>query len=145
MKGHGGRIFVCLAGIVLGAGLLACADSGNGPGKEPLMRLTPDDSGREVTITAGQRFEVVLPEIPTSGYLWAVHRIDPEYLRLESEAYTEPEPGRPRVGTGREKVFAFEALKAGETVLELWLRRPWEEPDKHLKSFEIKLKIETGS
>ncbi len=143
MSGFRAKGFICLIGIVLGMGPVACA-RGEGLLKDrDALRLTQADDGREITVKAAESFEVVLPEVPTSGYLWAVHEIDPDYLRLESEAYAEPSPDERRVGGGREKIFTFKALKAGGTALELWLRRPWEEPEKHIKSFEIKLKIET--
>ena len=142
MSGSWAKGFICLIGVILAMGPAARA-RGEGLLKDrDILRLTEADAGREVAVEAGESFEVVLNETPTSGYLWVVHKIDPEYARLESEAYAEPGSDERRVGGGREKVFTFKALKAGRTALELWLRRSWEEPEEHDKSFEVTIRIE---
>ncbi len=145
MSGQWARGVICFFGIILGVVSAACASGEHLLKDKEVLRLTAADAGREVKVAAGEQFEVALPEIPGGGYLWVVHKMDAEYLRLESEAYADPNPDQEKIGAGRVKVFTFLTLKAGETPLELWLRRPWEEPDKHEESFEVKIKIEAKS
>jgi len=131
----------------LGAGsLLAlfafCACSKSVGKDDSLTRLTPDDNGRKIPVLTAGLFEVALPETPTSGFVWVVHRIDADYLALEREDYApRPESAKPVMGAREKKIFVFRALKKGETKLELWLRRPWEPPDNHIEAFEAVLEI----
>jgi predicted secreted protein len=123
--------------------LAAIACSGSTVEDKVLMLLTPADAGHEVVIQLAKRFEVALPEISTSGYIWAVHQADPAYLKLEQEMYPAPETDHARVGANRTKLFVFRVLKEGQAKLELWLRRPWDEADKHIEAFEVTLKIQS--
>lgn len=129
--------------LVIGLGSLLASFAGLGSAKkdEAVKRLTPDDAGQEVAIKVEEHFEVTLPETPTSGYLWTVHRADADYLKLEREGYADPDPDKARVGVQRMKLFVFQALKEGRTKLELWLRRPWEKADQPIEAYEVTLKI----
>lgn len=110
---------------------------------DALSRLTPDDNGREISVRTNGLIEVALPETPTSGYVWVIHRIDADYLKLEYEGYVpRPKPAKPVMGAREKKIFVFRALlKEGETKLEIWLRRPWEDPSSHIEAFEAVLDI----
>ena len=136
MRREGTRLLVLGAGSLLALfGFCACSKS---VGKEDaLKRLTPDDNGRKISVLTDDLIEVALPETPTSGYVWVVHRIDADYLALEGEDYApRSKPAKPVMGAREKKIFVFRALKKGETKLELWLRRPWEPPDDHIEAFE---------
>lgn len=123
-------------------GFLSCANSGPVAKDDIVKRLTPDDNGKEVVLRPDDRFEVALPETPTSGYVWIVHRIDADYLQLDREDYAPwPEPVKPVLGARETKLFVFRALKKGETKLEIRLRRPWEDPAGFAESYSLKLRI----
>lgn len=86
------------------------------------MELTRDDSGTRRTVRVGERIEVVLDEVPTSGYRWEPD-VDASRLRVVSTA-GDAAP-RPRGGS-RHAVFAFEPVQPGPARLRLVLERPWE-------------------
>lgn len=86
------------------------------------MELTRDDSGARRTVRMGERVEVVLDEVPTSGYRWEPD-VDASMLRVVSRAF---DPGTQPGGSGR-AVFAFEPVQPGPARLRFTLlKRPWE-------------------
>jgi predicted secreted protein len=132
--------------ILLLAALMAfCARSSRAPApsetQSTVMRsFTKADHDRSCSLAEGERFEVRLPENPTTGYTWAAVRVPEDLLGLESETF-ESGPADPRIsGRGGTKVFVFKALTPGSGEIELRLRRPWEK-GVFIDSFVLKLTI----
>ena len=77
-------------------------------------------NGRTLTLEAGDRFELSLPENPTTGYQWEIEEgADPVCVRL-SDRY---ERSSERTGSGGVRRWLFEAARAGEGEIRLSYRR----------------------
>jgi predicted secreted protein len=83
-------------------------------------RLGPADAGRDISIAAGDRVVVELPETAGTGYTWQVARL-PEGGRLVDEHYEHPGTD---IGGSSQHVFVFDPGEGGE--LRLRHLRPWE-------------------
>ncbi|MGI9598858.1 MAG: protease inhibitor I42 family protein [Acidimicrobiales bacterium] len=97
--------------------LLALALSGCGEDADPTV-LVQADSGEEVVLRSGERFEVHLESNPSTGYAWRVEPGSaPELLDLVSSSY-EP-PAEDLVGAAGVEVLVFEARRGGAEILRL--------------------------
>ncbi len=101
--------------------------------------LTENDSGKEISLSPGERFAVALGGNPTSGYRWETSAINDALIRPVGE------PGfvlsSPSVGSGGLFKFTFEASAPGHTTLRLVYRRPFEKKAKPLRVFSIEIVI----
>ena len=84
---------------------------------EPIQ-LNEADDGREVTVAAGQRVMVRLPENPTTGYRWE----PPAGVDVVADEYRST--GGTAVGAGGERVFTL-AARATSGEVRFALTRPW--------------------
>ncbi|MBN2309978.1 MAG: protease inhibitor I42 family protein [Candidatus Hydrogenedentes bacterium] len=84
-------------------------------------------SGSELTVTAGEVFQLALRENATTGYRWEFGApYDEAILKLLDDTVETPDsPGR--VGVGGTRRWRFEALAAGTTTVRLRYVRPWEQ------------------
>ena len=85
--------------------------------------LTEADDGRTVELRAGEAVDVTLPENATTGYRWAIDRLDPGIVEAN-----EAKPHYPsgRVGSGGQITFSFKSTRPGNGEVSL----------KHWRSFE---------
>jgi predicted secreted protein len=98
----------------------------------------PDDNGRVVTATPGGEIVLALPQVPGSGYRWA---LDP--LPAGAELVDERSEARggfgAAPGAGNRRVFT---VRVGQpVVLRARLRRPWEPPDAAVEEFEVRVEL----
>ena len=77
---------------------------------------------RDITIRLGDDFVIALESNPTTGYAWEAH-FDGSMLRLVDREFSSYGPG---VGAGGIERFRLKALIAGDTLLSLIYKRPWE-------------------
>ncbi|TET70367.1 MAG: hypothetical protein E3J56_08095 [Candidatus Aminicenantes bacterium] len=103
--------------------------------------FTQKHNGKEFKIHIGETFQVILPENPTTGYIWTVYKPGTPNISLVSKSFSSPQEEPPAVGRGGTRIFTFRASEVGLAELHLRLRRPWEEESKFSDSFHIKLKI----
>jgi len=103
--------------------------------------FTSQHNGREFRIHVGETFQVILPENPTTGYIWTVYKSGLPNIRLMSKTFSSPREELRVVGRGGTRIFTFKAVKVGTAELILRLRRPWEGDSKFIDSFLIKMKI----
>lgn len=92
------------------------------------LHVTAADNGKTIAVPAGSSFSVDLVGVPTAGYVWAV-ATKPDFLSEAREASGNTTTAQSRPGfTGGNhwEVFAFDVKGAGEGVLKLEQRRPWE-------------------
>src|SRR5712664_986258 len=84
-----------------------------------MLSLTENDEGRSVEVRAGDTVRISLPENATTGYRWAIDRIDEEVIEAVG---SEPNYPGGAVGSGGHVVFTFKAKKAGtgEVTLKYW-------------------------
>ncbi len=85
-------------------------------------RLGPQDAGRRLTVAAGDRVILALPETPGTGHTWTVEALPPGAEVLE-ERYDRPEGAG--VGGAAQHVFVLGAPSA-DGSLRLRHGRAWE-------------------
>lgn len=125
----------------------AAPSSGAVPAPTPAavtQRLTAADDGKSITVPVGGRFAVELVGVPTAGYIWAVDS-KPAFLSAPQEASgntttAQSQPGF--VGGNHWEVFVFTADAAGEGVLKLGQRRPWEKDEPPTRTFSVTVRVQ---
>lgn len=93
----------------------------------------------EISIKEAQKeFTIALDENPTTGYLWAVKKIDKQVLSLTNKTFEKSD--KALIGAGGKAIFTFKVLKdfKEKTMLELICKRPWEHQGGKVQSFLIK-------
>ena len=105
-----------------------------------------------ITVSRGQRFSIVLPSNPTTGYDW--HWIKPEegkeletlqkHIKLVKESYMPSNKtikGKALMGAGGKKKFTFKATGKGSTPLTFEYKRIWErQPADQVKKYTIDIR-----
>lgn len=110
------------AAVFSSATLLSCG--GNVEAADPI-KLTKADSGRTISVSIGQRVEVVVPANATTGYRWSF-QCEPE-AALEAIGKPEYVPDQPvQTGSGGRERYRFRALRAGKATIRFEYRRSWE-------------------
>ncbi|MGH2571078.1 MAG: protease inhibitor I42 family protein [bacterium] len=79
-------------------------------------------TGGHIRARIGETFALELPSRPTAGYVWEVSRA-PEVAVLKEERMR---PGGAAAGATSVQEFEFTAAHAGEGVLVVEYKRPWE-------------------
>ncbi|MCK5738934.1 protease inhibitor I42 family protein [bacterium] len=119
----------------------------NGMSNSPKMScFEKDDNGRQIQLTANQKFTVTLPANPSTGYHWVIADTDSACFRecgadtflLSSDPKKE---GAILVGAGGNQQFFFQAADHGNGELLLQYQRPWEKKKAPADSFRLSIKI----
>lgn len=118
-------IFLTLVALLL-VGCTAAA----GP-----MQISEQDAGKTIEMKTGDILVVSLEGNITTGYNWVPAPQTPELLKQVGE--TEVTPTSDLVGAPGQIVLKFEAVAAGQTVLHLDYKRPWETNVRPEKTFEV--------
>ena len=136
-------LIVLLLGMLMplaGCGPTNDVDTGS---KSEEVILSAKDNGGQIEVDAGQTLVLTLESNPTTGFRWEVVEMEDAVLRPKGEAEFEVasalEPPPP--GTGGMEILRFEAVDAGETLLELVYHRPWEEGVEPLETFSIQVTV----
>ncbi|MGB5758147.1 MAG: protease inhibitor I42 family protein [Acidimicrobiales bacterium] len=108
--------------LLMAIGLLAAC----GGGSTPLV-LTDGDSGDEVAVQSGERFEVRLESNPSTGFEWVVDEVSAsDVIEVVSVAVEAAETEL--VGAPATQVFVLEAVGTGAGVLRFEYIRRFEDP-----------------
>lgn len=102
------------------------------------LTLGPDDRGRRVSVQAGERIVLRLPENPTTGYRWGGDL--PVFLRLvrdENEAGDAP-------GAGGVRVMELVADSPGRAEVSLACARAWTADLPATDHFRVTIEVEPG-
>ncbi len=95
-------------------------------GSEPIV-LTDEDSGAEVEVESGERFEVHLESNPSTGFEWVVDGASvPEVVEVVSRSVEAADGDL--VGAPATQVFVIEATRTGAGVLRFEYIRQFEDP-----------------
>jgi predicted secreted protein len=132
------RRFLLITAIMLT--VFSASISGGGPQAGQTMIVTADDNGKEITVDKGTVFEVRLQQHSGTGYLWQIAGLDENHLKVLQSAET-PLSQAPIVGGPLLITWKIEALKAGETDLNMLLYRSWEGPGKAAERFQVRVHI----
>jgi inhibitor of cysteine peptidase len=128
---------VCF-GLVVGLASLLLTGCGDGGG----VHLDQSDNGKTITVTVGDEVVIALDENPTTGYTWAVEKIDDTILALKSSDYTRTGP--PVSGAGGVRTFTFTAKQAGTSPLELKDWRSWEGDKSVIGRYSLTIEVKSS-
>lgn len=129
--------WIWLVGLVLAIGLVGCGGGGAGP--ENVFIADEADNGQTVTMGLGDVLQVMLPENPSTGYVWAVVTNDEAVLRPSDEPAYESDSDA--IGAGGTKTLLFEAVGAGASVLRLVNARQQETAVEPAATFELTIQV----
>ena len=117
------------------------AETGKVEGKvqgkiDVMQSLTEADNERTVDLRVGESVRLTLPENATTGYRWAIDRLDRDVVE---EAGSEAHPSRGPMGSTGQVSFDFRAKQAGsgEVALKYW--RHFEGDGSIVKRFRFRL------
>lgn len=109
----------------------ACPPECNGT----MKILTEADAGAEVALSVGETIEVVLSENATTGYTWAIERIEPAVVTVAERSSRYPQQGA--VGSGGHAVFRLTAATPGKGTVRLRYWREWEGDASAIRRFQF--------
>jgi inhibitor of cysteine peptidase len=108
-----------------------------GTGKVHVMQsLTEADNERTVALRVGESVRLTLPENATTGYRWAIDRLDRDVVE---EAGSEAQPSGGAIGSAGNVTFDFRAKKAGGSEIALKYWRHFEGDASIVKRFRFRL------
>jgi inhibitor of cysteine peptidase len=106
-------------------------------GHDIVIQIGNADNGGRRDLRVGDRFEVTLPENPTTGYRWQLHSPVSPILEVEDDSFAGAAPGR--VGAGGLRSWRFRTLKVGLARLVIDNRRSWEPAP--IGTFEVTIDV----
>jgi predicted secreted protein len=109
-------------------------------GNEPDVVLQKQDSGKEITIKAGQGIQIQLEGLGGTGYWWYVENLDARRMELLSEKTKSVSDGR--VGGPVLGLWTFRAKEPGTVEIKMDYYRTWEGSAKAIDHFQVRIKIE---
>jgi inhibitor of cysteine peptidase len=100
--------------------------------------LTERDHNRSVDVHVGETISVILPENATTGYRWAIERVDSQLVEARS-----PQPKYPAnaIGSGGEVEWDFLAKAPGTTSIALKQWRHWAGDASIVQRFRIQIRM----
>ena len=104
--------------------------------------FTRENNGEEYFLLRGEPFRLILPENPTTGYMWIIEEPTSENIVLVRQEYFPRNFGFPIMGGGGFRNMIFETLEEGRAELVIRLRRPWSPEEEFVDLFTLYLEIE---
>jgi len=101
-----------------------------------MQSLTEADNNRTIELRVGDTVRVSLPENATTGFRWAIDRLDGEVIEAVG---SESHRAGGAVGSGGEVTFTFKAKKAGADDITLKYWRHFEGDSSITKRFHLRL------
>jgi predicted secreted protein len=98
--------------------------------------MLPDP--KNLTVHQGDKFEIRLQSVPSTGYILQVGVL-PEQLELLDSTFEPGGPGNPRPGAPVTQIFRFRALKAGHAQITFESRRSWEKTPASTSGVEVEI------
>ena len=93
------------------------------------------------SVGLGEVFELTIGANATTGYTWEVAEIGEGIVQLTSSEYVaDPNPEQ-LCGEGAERVFRFEAVGKGETIIKLVYHRSWEKDVEPLRTYTVAVSV----
>ena len=125
--------------LVVAILLLPFAGLASVGGTEPQTVVTKADNGKEITVIAGEVFEVRLERSGGTGYSWEIADPDETHLKVLSSTDTPLKDGL--LGGPMLKKWRIKAVKTGNTELKILLYRSWEGIEKAADRFQVTIRI----
>ena len=89
-----------------------------------VITLTQVDKGKSITVHTDDEIIINLAENPTTGYRWAIDKMDATSLVSQNPAFSSMPGGA--IGSGGTRTFMFIAKQPGTVHLQLKLWREWQ-------------------
>lgn len=124
--------------FVFGCGFFAL-----GLAKGEVVQLTEKDQGRSQSMRVGDILEISLEGNPTTGYIWELAKSDTIILIQKGEP--DYQASTRLMGSGGMYAFRFEAIKSGESELELIYHRTFEKDTPPIKIFKVRIIVQNQS
>jgi inhibitor of cysteine peptidase len=128
------------AAALLGAGGSALASE---PCREGcsgrVATFTDRDDGKRVSARVGDTLELRLSENVTTGYSWAIARLDAAVL---AAAGSETDYPGTAIGGGGTAIFRFRAIAPGTGDIVMRYRRPWEPESAAIRHVRLSVAVE---
>jgi predicted secreted protein len=96
----------------------------------------PSRNESHISARLHKGFRIELASNPSTGYSWTAD-FDNSFLKLQSSRYERPAQQIP--GRGGKHVFVFLPVKAGEAVIELQYKRPWESNPAKSRKYSVSI------
>ena len=109
-------------------------------GNEHDVVLQKQDSGKEITVKAGQGIQILLEGLGGTGYWWYVENLDARRMELFSEKTKSVSDGR--VGGPVLGLWNFRAKEPGTVEIKIDYYRIWEGSAKAIDHFQVRIKVE---
>ena len=103
------------------------------------LTITQVDRGKTFTVRSGDAIAITLAENPTTGYEWAIDKIDSNLIELQNSEFSLPE--NTGLGGGGERIFTLKTKATGVTRLQLKEWRPWSGDRSVVQRFEVTFQI----
>ena len=101
------------------------------------MQFDESANGSEVELSAGEEFDVSLPETPTAGYRWFLKSaVGAECAPLESS-----HAATGKIGGAGTHLWHFRAPASGTCSIVLEYRRSWESGTEPTRTFTLKVRV----
>ena len=111
--------------VLLCAAALTLAACGGKTTETPAIEIS--EAGKNIEVTAGNEFKIVIESNPSTGYHWdLVGGLDGSMVQFVSTEYRASEPVMP--GSGGKDVWIFKAIAPGETSITLGYYPPSNDP-----------------
>jgi len=104
----------------------------------PEQRVDETANGGQVFLQVGETLVVALASNPSTGYKWEIAEVDSMVLKLTKEDFKVDSD---LVGAPGTQLFFFDALKIGQTSLQLVYHRPWETGVEPADTFSITVEV----
>ena len=102
-----------------------------------MVQVSEADNGREIGLTAGEAFDLTLPETSGAGFKWVLASNGQPAAVLEKEDYISSSKSP---GSSRTHRWRFRAQKTGTATLELAYGRSWEKVP--VRNFTLRIRIQ---
>lgn len=103
--------------------------------------FTQENNREEYYLFSGEPFRLILPENPTSGYIWMVAEPPSSNVFLLRQEYFPGNFGFPRMGSGGFRNMIFETIEKGRAELVIRLRRPWDPEEEYVDLFTLRFEV----
>ncbi len=147
----------CLAAVVLlaGVGCDRCStcktpagDEKKGEAKSTesapakTLELTKADAGQVKAVVVDGKVTITLAGNATTGYGWVVSKISSSAVKQVGEVFYKTDKADPGiVGVGGQFTAEFSAVQAGQAIVEMEYKRPWEKDTPPLETFKVTIDV----
>jgi inhibitor of cysteine peptidase len=108
-----------------------------------VITLTQADKGKSITVHVGDEIIINLAENPTTGYGWAIDKMDDTVLVSQNPTFSSTPGGA--IGSGGTRTFTFIAKQAGTVHLQLKLWRAWQGDSSIIERYDITFQVQSRS